>query len=378
MQRTQAIKLFGLAALGLALGACQAIAGIDERTLDPTLAVTTVSSKQCKDYCTTVLENCTGTNAVYNDMEGCLGFCRFLEPGDSLEPEPNTVACRLQQAEFADREPDVHCAAAGPGGADVCGSDCDAYCTVFPEVCPDDYLYGSTEQCLAACAGLIDQDSFDVKRDHDGDTIECRLVHTVSSTTLPDLHCGHAPIPPVQPWCTGAADKAPTCEQYCKVQLAACQGEFLQYESPEQCEAACNALDPGNNADQNGNTVGCRRYHAFSSTLQPAGHCYHSGPTGDGHCGDAGAVADGHSGNCDSYCQLLSEACPTDLTAMGGLEDCKEACLTLPEAARDSEYSVTTAAAGKGLSCRVLFTLRAFEDSAACASAIGGDQCEPD
>jgi hypothetical protein len=86
MQRTHSFKLFGFAAIAFALGACQAIAGIDERTLDPTLAVVNVSSKQCKDYCTTVLKNCTGTNAVYNDVDGCLGFCRYLEPGDSVEP----------------------------------------------------------------------------------------------------------------------------------------------------------------------------------------------------------------------------------------------------------------------------------------------------
>jgi hypothetical protein len=377
MLRFSAPQLFAFSLLGLALGACQAIAGIEERTFDPALAAPE-DTKQCKDYCTRVLANCTGTNAVYNDEETCLGFCRYLEPGDSSEPEPNTVACRLQQAEFAEREPDDHCSAAGPGGNDVCGSDCEAYCDVYPQVCPDTYVYPDKATCLKACKGLPDQSSFDVKRDHDGDTVECRLVHTASSTTLPLQHCQHAPIPPAEPWCTSPADEAPSCEAYCLIELSVCDGERTQYESPEQCLAVCKALDPGVNSDQAGNTVGCRRYHSFSASLgeNALHHCFHSGPTGDGHCGKDDAET-GITANCESYCKLLEAACPDEFaTTMTSNAQCLDSCKDLKEAKFDSFYAVSTAPKSTGLNCRVLYTARAFEDKTACASALGGDQCK--
>lgn len=374
MRQSPVLQLFGLSLLGLALGACQAIAGIEERKLDPSLAEPP-DSKQCKDYCSAVLENCVGKNAVYNDLAGCLGFCRYLEPGSSVEPEPNTVACRAREAGFAEREPDDHCKAAGPGGNGVCGEDCEAYCQVYPQVCPDTHAYPDDASCLKACRGVPDQDSFDVTRDHDGDTIECRLVHTVSSTTLPDSHCLHAPIPPAQPWCAGKPDAAPTCPQYCQIVMAACDGELAQYESPEQCLAVCGELELGVNSDQMDNTVGCRRYHSFSATQAPNTHCFHSGPTGDGHCGHDDETS-GVTSNCEAYCRLVEAACPEDfLKGPATNAQCLEECKDLPEAKFDSEYTVATAKTSKGLSCRVLYTARAFEDKTACASALGGDLC---
>jgi hypothetical protein len=375
MRRSSLAPLLAWSWLTLALGACQAVAGIEERELDPSLAGP-VDSKQCKDYCSAVLENCVGKNAVYNDLAGCLGFCRYLDLGSSVEPEPNTVACRAKEAGYAEREPDDHCKAAGPGGNGVCGSDCDAYCQVYPEVCPGTYKYPSPEACLKACSGLTDQDSFDVTRDHGGDTIECRLVHAVSSTTLPETHCAHAPIPPAQPWCAGKPSDEPTCPEYCNIVMAACDGELTQYESPEQCLAVCSVLDLGENDDQIENTIGCRRYHAFSSTLAPDTHCFHSGPTGDGHCGEDDPET-GDKSNCESYCLLVEAACPDEFAAGPGTSaECLEECKDLPEAKADSEYTVASAESSSGVSCRVLYAARAFEDKTACASALGGDLCQ--
>lgn len=362
--------------VALALGACQAIAGIEERELDPNAAAP-ADSKQCKDYCAAVLENCEGSNAQYNTLSSCLAFCRLLDPGSAVEPEPNTVACRAREAGFSEREPDSHCAAAGPGGNGVCGTDCDAYCLVYPKVCEDTYAYGSTKECLKACSGLTDQDSFDVARDHDGDTVECRLVHTVASATeSPETHCAHAPIPPAQPYCAGKPSDEPTCDEYCNIVQAACDDDLLQYESPKQCLAVCEELERGANDDQTQNTVGCRRYHSFSSTLAPTTHCYHSGPTGDGHCGHDDEVT-GITANCESYCRLVKAACPDEFAAgPGSDEDCLMACSDLAEAEADSKYAVATAEDSRGLNCRVLYTVRAFEDKNACASALGGDRCE--
>jgi len=368
-------RFIGLVAL--ALGACQAIAGIEDRELDPKLAAAKTNSKQCKDYCATVMMNCAGANAVYNDLDSCLGICRLLDPGEAVEPAPNTVACRAKQAENAALEPKDSCKNAGPGGNGVCGSDCEAYCDLYPQVCPEQYKYPDREACLLACSGLPEKDSFDVMTDHGGDTIECRLVHTASSTTNPAMHCAHAPIPPAQPWCAGDPKKAPSCKDYCQITNVACQEDLAQYESPEQCLAVCDALNPGKNSDETGNTVGCRRYHAFNSTFTPGTHCFHAGPTGDGHCG-SGKVEEGHTGNCEAYCTIVAAACPEEFaTELGDADQCMAACIELPGAAADSKYSVATAEADKGgLNCRVLYATRAFESKTACASALGGDLCQ--
>ncbi|HEY6077795.1 MAG TPA: hypothetical protein VIW29_03285, partial [Polyangiaceae bacterium] len=275
-RRIVALGLVGLFGLGVA--ACQAVAGIEDRTLDPNAPDPgdPDTTEQCQDYCDTVMAACIGTNAVYTSEAHCLGICAKLEPGDPNEPVGNNVACRLRQAQIAElSEPEETCRSAGPGGDGICGSDCDAYCTLFPQICPDQYLHGETEACLKACGGLADQSSYNLSADHGGDSIECRLVHTASATVDPVEHCKHAPIVRPEKWCVPDPEAEPTCEEYCKIELAACDGDLLQYESEQQCFDVCEALDPGNNGDEVGNTVGCRRYHAFSATLGADNHCPH-------------------------------------------------------------------------------------------------------
>ena len=132
----------------------------------------------------------------------------------------------------------------------------------------------------------------------------------------------------------------------------------------------CEALDRGVNSDEAGNTVACRRYHSFSSSLFPAQHCFHTGPTGDGHCGDI------VTGNCDSYCHLLSKACPTEFATFGDTETCLSECAELEESKRDSHYTIDAAEESTALHCRVLNVARAFSDESACSAATGGDPCQ--
>jgi hypothetical protein len=369
-------KFLGFCLTALALAACQAVAGIEDRTLDPD-ALAPSSSPQCKEYCSVVMDACKNKNAVYTTEAICLGVCAQLDPGDDEDTAGNTVACRLYQAKIAKDEPD-YCKGAGPGGNNVCGTDCEAYCEFFPKACPASYEYKSTKDCVRYCEGLPSQPDFDVSRDHDGDTIECRLVHASSATTKPAEHCPHAQIRPTKPYCIGKATGAPTCDDYCNIELAACRGDFAQYESLEQCKAVCDALLPGTNDDEGGNTVACRRYHSFNSTTLPGTHCSHSGPVGDGHCGHDDAKA-GTTGNCEAYCRLIAAACPDEVAAssIATADECMSECVGLPEAAVDSKYSLTAAADSRGLSCRVLHAARAFEDKTACASALGGGKCKP-
>jgi hypothetical protein len=372
----RASKLVGFFLSALALAACQAVAGIEDRTLDPDFDAPPIDPR-CKDYCTTVMKSCRGTHALYTTEKTCLAVCGKFEPGDDEDTSGNTLACRMFHLEDAVLEAES-CPNIGPGGNGKCGSDCEAYCELYPQVCPGEYKYASTAECKKFCETLPQKPTYDVVTDHDGDSVECRLMHTSSAILDPKTHCPHAVIPPTLPSCTGPVDASPSCEDYCNIEMVACDGDLAQYESMDQCLSTCEALEPGRNDDTVGNTVGCRRYHAYNSSVSPSGHCFHSGPTGDGHCGDRGRVADGHTGNCESYCALLPQGCQAEFDSeFGSAEKCMEACVELPEADYDSFYTVAKAAESTGLHCRILHTVQALTDATQCASAIGQDACAP-
>jgi hypothetical protein len=155
----------------------------------------------CADYCDKVMAVCVGEHAVYASHAACLALCGLLDTGDFGEPAGNTLACRSSNAIAAEREPNDYCAAAGPGGNGTCGTDCETYCALYPQVCPAEADAQGTESCVEDCQALVDQPGFDVVADHGGDTVECRLVHLTSATLQPAEHCQHAQLAPTQPWC---------------------------------------------------------------------------------------------------------------------------------------------------------------------------------
>jgi hypothetical protein len=367
--------LLGLAGLGL--GACQAVAGIEDRKLDPAAVERMKNAAQCDEYCTRAMDACTDKNAVYTSKELCLAVCAKMDPGDSTEiTNEETVACRINGLAAAEREPDDGCRYVGPGANGACGSDCDAYCKLYHRLCEEYDHYPTEGSCLQACAGLTDQNRYNLKDDHEGDTIECRLVHVSSAGLDPENHCPHAPIPPTEPWCTGKADASPTCKEYCQIELAACTGELTHYDTEKECLDACSAFELGTNDDDTGNTIGCRRYHSFSATLAADMHCPHSGPTGDGHCGDHSKLSDGASttGNCESYCLLVAKACPAEPLALDA-DACMAECITLDEAEPESRYTVAKAEKSSELQSRVLHAVKAFADDSECAAAVGAKPC---
>lgn len=362
-----------LSIVSVAAAACHHIAGIEDREL----AGENVSSL-CTSYCDTVMEACRGDNAVYNARETCLGVCALLPQGDRLEPGTgNTVACRMRQAELAlEIEPAAHCRNASPGGHGVCGTNCEAYCSLLEDSCPNEYR--ETEDCLRTCAGFEDRGILDVLTDHDGNNVQCRLVHVSSATVQPEEHCRHSRAYPTE-WCIDELESTPTCDDFCALSLAACADERAVYESRAQCLAVCEALPKGTHADTDANSVACRKYHTNSSLLAPDAHCSHTGPGGDGHCGldddDAGTT-----GSCESYCLLLEQACGGEFAAAYASQDeCQVECGELPpsfRAGRDTGYAVATAAGTTTLACRLLNVSRALLDADACEAAMGGGECE--
>lgn len=142
----------------------------------------------CASYCTAITAHCTAGNAQYTGMTTCMGSCQALAVGAAADIAGNTLGCRLYHANVAKDAPDVHCPHAGPGGADVCGSNCDGFCTIAADACPG--TFADDAACQTACAGYDKGEAYDAA-DMAGDSFACRLYHlTVASTPLA-MHCPH-------------------------------------------------------------------------------------------------------------------------------------------------------------------------------------------
>jgi hypothetical protein len=369
--------VFSLASLALVWG-CQSVAGIEERELGP-----------CGEFCDTVMSNCTGENQVYDTRDKCMALCELLPPGDTVEPgRTNTVECRLREARKAgtalSEDVNRHCRSAGPEAID-CGGPCHSYCTLFEGACGPDKC-GSYEGCLHACSALLDRKAWDLEEDHDGDTLQCRLVHLENASIQPNQHCPHSQIIAPTAFCNWTIDEgkvdpdrptAPDCKDYCRVVGVACSGDNAVYESDEQCLAVCEEFQgegvPGSGefTDRIENTIGCRIYHAYNSLCAPAQHCSHAAISGDGHCGEL------EGGNCASYCHLAQRVCETEYEDEFSDEgDCLETCSMLDGQAGDSKYSVLAGMAeGDSLHCRFLALSRAALDTNECPAAFGDAPC---
>jgi hypothetical protein len=365
----------GLAAVAWAalLIGCQTIAGIDDHAYQASV------TPLCAQYCDEVMQACTGQNASYAMRETCLGVCGQLDAGVPNEPtNDNTVACRQFQARLATAtsEPKSHCRSAGPGGANECGTNCAAYCTLLRKSCSAQFAL--LQDCERQCSALRDRGDFDIVTDYSGDTLGCRLVHLSTATVDPATHCSHAQILPTEP-CVDNPMLPPDCADSCRLEAVACTGENAIYESTTQCLKVCENLSAGTNADHVENTMGCRRWHMYNALLDPPTHCAHTGPGGDGHCG---VDETDKTGNCVSYCILLEKACGLP-AAFLDRSACERDCSNRPDsfgAKHDSKYVIASAQTGPTLQCRLLHVSRALEhpENAVleCTSALGLGMCQ--
>jgi hypothetical protein len=373
------------AALLCALG-CQSIAGVEDVSFAP------ADSGACASYCSTLMEACPGSVAVYEDNETCSKVCGFFKAG--TKPTGNTLACRSDQADVALSlssdlsENSTNCAAAGPGGGDKCTAhpmlpDCEGYCTVYMKACPTakDWGFDTFEQCTSRCAAFPSTNhTYTAADGHDGDTLACRLYHATLATVDPDNNCPSAALRPTGD-CVGSGE--PSCVDYCRLNLVACTGEYQAYESSRQCRAVCDVLKKGDRADTGGqDTVGCRAYHSYVALMgEPTPHCSHSGPAGDGICSDDGD----HHPNCTAFCLLLAKGCPATFNSLYANKDaaCVDECEMLDDAkvVGGNLYSIPRAQMGNTLKCRTLNAVRALTDPESadapgfCAAATGEAPC---
>jgi len=178
---------------------CSSVLGIEDAKCDPALPDCDHNgpSTLCRDYCSEVMANCTGDNAVYEGIATCYAVCKNLEPGAAGDDTGNTARCRLHQATEAGpagvNEPKQHCPGAGPGGEGpngelLCADNCEGYCSIMQAVCDD---YSSVEACLSDCNKAQDLGGYNTAHS-EGDSVQCRLWHVSAAADEPNPHCLHA------------------------------------------------------------------------------------------------------------------------------------------------------------------------------------------
>ena len=150
----------------------------------------------CERYCDQVATACTGENEQYASLDACLAVCSRIDPGSPGDITGNTIECRLARAQLAQRtgEPGDYCYSAGPGGAGVCGTDCEGFCAVMAQTCPQ---MGSFGECVPQCnmvpnlSGPPDNITYNTTV-QEGNSVQCRLFHVTAATLDPIAHCIHA------------------------------------------------------------------------------------------------------------------------------------------------------------------------------------------
>jgi hypothetical protein len=379
-----------LSCLVLLLAGCEAIAGIPERTR---------ASSPCGDFCELALRLCTKEYTIYQ-MGDCEPMC--------LKYTDDERECRLKELKdlqtFGQMEASVHCANASPSGGVACGeSRCENYCSLMESICGN-YPEGddTREECEAKCDVIPDKhemsrsagaSDYDVKVDHEGDTLQCRFVHlTLASLNdgLAEEHCPHAYVSPLpmsmgtrSPYC-GSSDLAgePRCDDYCHVVMEACvdtnDEKHQVYDDEAQCQKACEAMDKGNLVNyRKENTVACRKYHSYNAAVfaDPTTHCPHAGPGGASVCGE----------DCQGLCTLIEKGCQSDFEEKysGSRANCERECDTArkqdPTYNDGKNYSIANVQKGNAFACRLYSAAKSLslagDAQEVCDVAVGNSPC---
>ena len=97
----------------------------------------------------------TTCNAQWGSKAECERKCNYHPAGTNDDTSGNTLGCRVYHLGIAKTDANaakVHCAHAGPEGANVCGSPCDFFCDAMESSCSGTYT--SKANCLSTCSGF--------------------------------------------------------------------------------------------------------------------------------------------------------------------------------------------------------------------------------
>jgi hypothetical protein len=156
-------------------------------------AIDSMPELDCPQYCQAIGAACTGSNAQYGSMATCLATCATYLTGAPGEYSRNTLTCRMHFAQAATQDPGMHCRSAGPSGGAVCGSPCEAFCTIDLGVCTDRNIVYTASECQTACAGFNPVPPYDASQTT-GNTLSCRIYHATAASLTPSIHCAHTAV----------------------------------------------------------------------------------------------------------------------------------------------------------------------------------------
>jgi hypothetical protein len=167
----------------------------------PEIGSDSSDSAVCRQYCSDIMDYCTGDLKQYVDTAQCLKACALFPEGLITDANGNTASCRLKYAGNAryalGTERDAYCRKAGPGSEGTCGAICDGFCALMMATCTPKfapYNFPSLGDCLTACRMLKDAPPYTVSDGTlpDRNDAQCRLFHVCSAVMDPDEHCEHA------------------------------------------------------------------------------------------------------------------------------------------------------------------------------------------
>ncbi len=151
----------------------------------------------CSQYCSDVAAACPTDTPLqeYPAHAGfqCLAYCETIAAfpwGVVGTASGNTVECRRTHARLAlGGDAAKHCAAAGPGGDDICGTWCENYCALAMKNCTGaNALFPDASACFGACAAY----PTDGPWDRMSNSVQCRIMEAGQSFLDPAVHCAHA------------------------------------------------------------------------------------------------------------------------------------------------------------------------------------------
>jgi hypothetical protein len=152
---------------------------------------TTGEPSVCPEYCGLVQSVCTADFAQYTSEPVCLAVCEGFPPGNPEDQLGNSAACRRFQAIQAQENSSTFCGAAGPTGDDVCGAQCESFCSLAMELCTDDLAqWPDIPSCITDCMQFPDGVMFNASVTS-GDSYACRTYHLTVASLDPGVHCPH-------------------------------------------------------------------------------------------------------------------------------------------------------------------------------------------
>ena len=236
----------------------------------------------CGDDGTTDTDASTSTStsmsAPTTNMSAPMTEAMTSEPTSTTDATDSTAASEPSTSEPATSTTATDTSTTDDSTGNPAALSCESYCDLYQMGCQDFSEYANTEECLSQCA----QWPIGLPEDTAGDSLGCRTYHvTVANTTDPNVHCPHAG-PNGAETCVSA--DAPQCGDYCSVYFNNCTEKLNLYKDMDDCMAQCGEWYPGVKDASEGDSIGCRTYHAGVAQSDAMTHCPHAGPGGAGVC----------------------------------------------------------------------------------------------